>query len=145
MKVKKPIVALGFAGGLVLSGVANSAGFDLPVDALSNCFEIKTKSIADLASHAISNGRYVVNVRSDNAHYCSGACPVPKVTFYVTTDNNPKGWFNQVEKGRPVVIDVSGEGTDANIIYAFYTDITCGDNSGGSVLSFRAVTGGVSP
>lgn len=138
--MKNHLAALGFAGSLLVSGVANSASFNLNVNALSNCFDIRSRSIPNLASYPISNGRYVVDMTSTSARYCGSECPVPKVMIYVTTNDRPQGWFNQVEFGHPIVIDVTGNGTDANIVYAFYIDITCApDNTGASVLSFRTV------
>jgi hypothetical protein len=77
-----------------------------------------------------------------DAKYCIDpkyfdGCPVPKTAFYITTDDQPKGWFHVIQKGQPIVIHVTGIGTDANVVSAFFIDGFCQDNSGSNVLRFR--------
>lgn len=134
----------GLAGTLLLSSVAQGAGFDLTVDARQNCLDLRSGSLNSAATHSIPNGRYVVSLIFRDAKYCVDpnyfkGCPVPKTVFYITTDNRPKEWFHVVQQGQPIVIDVTGVGTDANIVSAFFIDYFCQDNSGKNILRFRTV------
>jgi hypothetical protein len=89
-------------------------------------------------SHHVSNGRYKVTLNS-NAYYHGSSLPINKVVIYVTTDDQPNGWFWTIQEGKDTYITVSGKGTDSNTIYAFFVDIKASDNTGYSILKFTRV------
>jgi len=141
---------VGLAGMLLLNSFAYGAGFDLTVDARQHCLDLRSGSFNGAASHTIPNGRYAVSLIYRQAKYCIDptyfdGCPVPKAVFYVTTDNRPSEWFHVVERGKPIVIEVTGFGTEANKVSAFFIDYFCQDNSGNNILRFREVTTEVTP
>ena len=107
----------------------------LTVDARQHCIGL-AEEMAGQATAALPSGRYRVSVESD-ASYCEGGCPVDKVAFYITTDDQPKGWFHVAAAGEPIEVTVSGVGFEANTVRAFFLDALCGDNSGQAVLTFR--------
>jgi hypothetical protein len=109
----------------------------LNVQARSHCMGL-VDGAAGQVTAPLPSGRYKVTVDSD-ASYCEGGCPVDKVAFYITTDDQPDGWFYVVAEDKPIHITVSGVGFEANTVRAFFVDALCGDNSGGAVLSFRPI------
>jgi len=86
----------------------------------------------------VAGQQYVVSVKSD-AKYHNSSLPVNKVLIYNTTNQNPKGWFYIVEEGSPIVITAGSKGTDNNKVYAFFVDITSGDNTGQAIVTFEPV------
>jgi hypothetical protein len=117
--------------------VANT--LTLSVDARSQCLSTINGSFGQ-ATLPIANGAYKVTLKS-NAHYNFGRLLVKKVAFYLTTDDQPSGWFHVVSQGKPIFIRVSGIGTDANTLRAFFIDGICDDNTGNATLSFQRLAG----
>ena len=119
--------------------------FDLEVNSLTNCFEIWGTPIQGFASHSIERGRYVVTLKSNEARYCDAlrdyydGCKVNKVSFYNTSNDRPNGWFYTIRLGKRITFDVTVIGTDANSVYAYFTDLFCGDNGGTAILHFKKV------
>jgi hypothetical protein len=106
----------------------------LTVDARNHCMGLADGTTGQVTA-TLPSGRYRVTLDA-NASYCEGGCPVDKVVFYITTDDQPKGWFYVAARGEPIHITVSGQGFEANTVRAFFLDALCGDNSGRAVLSF---------
>lgn len=121
---------------LLFCGIANAANVSLAVDAKSNCLDLRKLSMSKAASAHIDNGKYQVRLTNNTARYHQKKLPVNKVSFYITTDDNPNGWFYTINDKNPIMIVVSGKGAEANRVFGYYTDIICGDNTGGSVLTF---------
>ena len=108
--------------------------FTLKVDAKTHCSDIMKGNI-NTASHHIPNGIYEVTVKS-YASYHGAVLPIKKVMLYITSDDQPYGWFYIAEENKPIQINVTGRGIDANRVYASFIDIACEDNDGYAILSF---------
>lgn len=120
---------------------AQTGSFTLQVDALNNCVSMFQSANHNYtpATHHIDNGVYQVTVAT-SVQYHPGCCEVRKVAFYATTDEQSYGWFHIVSQGTPIYINVTGQGTDPNSIYAFFADGDCGDNHGTATLYFRQLS-----
>jgi hypothetical protein len=119
----------------------NPATFTLQVDARNNCVSMFQSANHNYSpvSHPIDNGAYQVTVVS-NVTYHPGCCHVGKVALYATTDDQPDGWFHVVSDQSPIYLKVTGQGTDANTVYAYFADGDCGDNQGTATVYFRKLT-----
>ena len=117
------------------SAEASASVKTLDVDARRHCVDLSTSSVGQ-ATMPIATGWYRVTVRS-NAFYHLNNLPIKKLSIYVTTDNQPRGWFWVVEENIPTFINVSGIGVDALRVHAYFTDILCYDNTGSARLVFR--------
>lgn len=102
----------------------------------SNVLDLRKGRTFNASTHHISRGRYKVTLDS-RAYYHNSKLPINKVMIYVTTDDQPNGWFWTVQEGKDTYITVSGKGTDSRTIYAFFVDIVSSDNTGYSTLKFE--------
>jgi hypothetical protein len=132
--------AIGAAAvALGLTGLAAAGGVQKPivltVDARQDCMGLAEGTRGQVTA-TLPSGQYRVSVES-SASYCEDGCSVDKVAFYITTDDQPKGWFYVVAVGEPISITVSGMGFEANTVRAFFLDALCADNGGRAVLTFR--------
>jgi hypothetical protein len=121
----------------VVNATAGSAAdpIAVSVDARVHCIGLADGAAGQVAA-TIPSGRYEVTVDS-SASYCEGGCSVEKVAFYITTDDQPTGWFYVVSEDRPTQVTVSGIGYEANTVRAFFLDALCSDNKGRAVLMFQ--------
>ena len=118
--------------------MSSASQVKITVSALHDVLDIRAKQFklsGQNPKNLVPGQRYVVSVKSD-AKY---APPVKKVVIYNTTDNNPKGWFYIVEEGSPIVITTGIKGTEHEKVYAFFIDITSGDNTGSATVTFDPV------
>ena len=123
------------------SAQAQTVGnFEVTVDAFQNCitlYEIEQHNFTT-TRHPIPTGYYEFTVDT-NSYYCGGSCQVKKVALYVTTDDDPYGWFYTVSEGTPTYVHVTGVGAFPNEVRAFFIDIGCGDNFGTATVHFRKI------
>jgi hypothetical protein len=121
---------------LSFSTISSAASFDLTVSASDNCVDIRAHQVTPI-SHYIEPGTYKVTFISSAFYGDANSIPINKVTFYNTTDDLPYGWCYCVDDSTPLLIQVTGQGTDADSIFAFFVDITASDNTGTGILRFE--------
>jgi hypothetical protein len=117
---------------------AQTGAFTMQVDALNNCMSVQGNPDYIPVSHPIDNGYWEVTAEVD-VSYHPGCCRVSKVGVYATSDEQPHGWFHVVTDQAPIYLNVTGHGTEANDVYAYFIDLQCWDNSGTATLHFRKV------
>jgi len=129
-----------FAFPISLSRPLHAQGteFTMQVDALNNCMSVQGNPNYSPASHHIDNGYWEVTAKID-VTYHPGCCKVSKVGLYATTDEQPHGWFHVMTDQEPIYLKVTGHGTGANDVYAYFVDLQCWDNAGTATLHFRQV------
>jgi hypothetical protein len=122
---------------------AGAQTFQLAVDARNQCLNVNVGRLDRVATMFIPNGRYTVTVTSTARYRPSGAGDaVHKVAFFITTFNQPTGWFFAPAVGMQSKLEVRGPGgvgASANTIRAFFIDSYCSDNTGRATITFSRV------
>jgi len=116
---------------------ATAAGFNLTVDSINNCLDMKTSTLLGTAQIPIEPGQYSVKISKSTTNFCKDtSCPTSAVILLISTGvYEPSKWLYVVETGRSAKITVNNPGT----VYGYFADDFCSDNSGKTTVKFTKV------